>query len=119
MGDSLGKRSNSVKLKLTFGFTGPSLNVKWWQGIRDFPNLVTYKGKKWEFVVYNTDDSNQVDYICMFSEVGSFDPNYYSTTYSDIEVMFGTSWGSQCECGAQYSSFPWDHMRFCNKWSKW
>jgi hypothetical protein len=93
--------------------------MQWWQSIKDFPVLVLFKSKKWEFAMYSPDSTNRVAYICYFSEVKSFDPNFYATTYVDItDTILGIGW-DKCECGAIYSSFPWDHMRFCKKWIPW
>lgn len=107
-----------MKLKMHFGLNEPARIINWWQTIKDFPPLVLYKKKKWEFAIYDTDQSKQVDYICHFSPLQTYDPNWHATTYVDIDYLFNTGYG-KCECGAEYTSFPWDHMKFCPKWTKW
>ena len=107
-----------MKLRLQFGLSEPPREVSWWQKIQDFPSLVDYKGLKWEFIVYGDDPTKQVDYICNFSEVPTYDPNYSATTYVNIDHLLNAGYGS-CTCGAIYSSFPWAHMLYCFKWKKW
>jgi hypothetical protein len=108
-----------MKLKLQFGLNEPAREVNWWQQVTDFPHLVLYKNKKWQFEMYGPDQTNQVDQICYFSEVASYDPNWYATTYQDISGWLDNGYGAKCECGAIYTSFPQAHMFFCPKWSKW
>lgn len=108
-----------MKLRLQFGLAEPPREITWWQGVKDFPNLVLYKKKKWEFVMYAADTANQVDYICNFSEIQNYNPNWHATTYTDIDHLFNVGYGSKCECGAFYSSFPWDHLKYCPKYTKW
>jgi hypothetical protein len=107
-----------MKLVLQFGPLEPKREVNWWQAVQDFPSLVIHKNKKWEFVMYQEDPLRNVDYICYFSEINTFDPNYHAVTYKNIDEMFDTSWGSRCECGAIYTSFKDHHMFFCPKWTR-
>lgn len=85
----------------------------------DFPTLVMYKGKKWEFEMYAPDKTNQVEHICYFSEVASYNPNWYANTYVDISNLLSNGSSAGCECGAIYTSFPNAHMFFCPRWTKW
>ena len=88
--------------------------VNWWRPIDEFPSLVLYKTNKWEFVIYDEDDSKESDYICIFSEVKSYDPNFFATTYTDISYMIEAA-NKGCECGSAHGG---GHMFFCPKWSK-
>lgn len=107
-----------MRLSLKFGMAEPTRQCNWWQHITKFPYLVLYKGRKYEFVMYDEDPSGQVDYICRFSEVPSYDPNWHATIYQDIDHLFDEGYGEKCACGAAYTSFPQIHMFFCPKWSK-
>lgn len=107
-----------MKLSLQFGLNEPKRKINWWQTIKEFPYLVLYKDKKWEFVIYEEDPTKQVDYICTFGEIHSYDPNWHSTEYVDISAYLDNGWGGKCECGAVYTSFPQMHMIFCPKWVK-
>jgi len=107
-----------MKLSLHFGLTEPKRTIYWHGEIGEFPTLILFKGSKWEFVLYQRDDTGVVDYICNFSEVPPYDPNFHATTYKNIDHLF-ESYGRKCECGAIYTSFPWDHMRMCPKWERW
>lgn len=107
-----------MKIKFKFGIGEPSKTANWWGGhITSFHKLIIYKGKKYEFVMYDSDDTKQVDYICAFSPLHSYDPAWHADTFQDIDSMFDDVWGN-CECGAAYTSFPNHHMFFCKKWSK-
>ncbi len=108
-----------MKLKIQFGINEPKREVNWWQGIKEFPSLVLYKGNKWEFVMYDKDPTMQCDYICIFSEIQSYNPTWHATTYQNIDYLFEAGWGGKCECGAAYTSFPNGHMFMCKKWTKW
>lgn len=106
-----------MKLLLQFGLLEPKRIINWWNQVEDFPTLVLYKGNKWEFVMYDEDDTGQADYVCMFSEVKSHDPNWWAS-YEDISKYLDQGPGGRCECGAAYTSFPQCHMYFCPKWTR-
>lgn len=107
-----------MKLKLKFGSNEPDKIVNWWEHVTKFPNLITYKGSKYEFVMYDVDESNQVDYICRFAELRSYDPNWHATIFVDIEYLVIDTMGSKCECGANYTQFSQIHMFYCPLWKK-
>lgn len=107
-----------MKLTLQFGLNEPKRIVNWWQHITDFPVLVLFKNEKWEFVMYGADDTKQTEYICHFSPVKGYDPNWHATTYVDISNMLTNTYGTNCECGAIYTSSQNHHMFFCPKWQK-
>ena len=108
-----------MRIKIQFGLNEPLREAKWYQPIEMFPTLVLYKGKKWEFFMYGEDPAKLVDLICTFSEVMTYDPNWYATTYVNIDDLFNIGYGANCQCGAIYSGIPWDHMLFCPKWIPW
>ena len=107
-----------MRLELQFGLNEPKRQMSWWGGIKNFPPLVTYKGKKWEFVIYQDDPTGAVDYICTFGEVPVWDPAFESTGYIDMASFLEDGWG-KCECGAIYTSFKDLHMRYCPKYIPW
>ena len=94
-----------MKLRLQFGLAEPAREATWWQPITSFPPLVTYKNKKWEFTMYAPDIANKVEYICYFSEIATYDPNWHATTYESIDNLFitGSGIGCECECLAELS----------------
>lgn len=107
-----------MRLRLQFGLNEPLKEINWWKGVKEFPNLVIYKDKKWEFFAYDKDPSNLVDYHCVFSEVPTYDPNWHATVYENIDYLLGSSIKGECECGAVHTEFPQIHLSFCPKWSK-
>ena len=90
--------------------------VNWYKDMMAFPKFIRFQGKKWEWAMYNTIGSvNELT----FAQLHTYDPNFYIDMES-FEEMF--EWGSnsdKCECGANYTSFSFDHMRYCKKWTKW
>src|ERR1017187_6007492 len=105
-----------MRLKLIFCSSGTK-EVYWNKTLAEFPKLVAYYGKKWEWAIYESDDTGHCDWVCTFVEVASYDPNWWAT-YTDVNNLYGQD-EDGCECGAKFSSFSWDHMRFCKKWTPW
>ena len=104
-----------MKLDVVFG-SDAKKKVSWDKPLEDFPKLMLYNGKKCEWVMYR--DALYVDKELIFSELPKYDPNFYVSNYAVFEDMFEKDTNG-CQCGAAYSSFSWDHMRFCPKHVKW
>jgi hypothetical protein len=107
-----------MKIRVNFGLSGSIKDVSWYQPVEDFPKFVEFAKKKWEWFFYDKDQSGQFDYVLTFSEIPSYDPNY-NTAIPTWEDLFWHQKSYQCECGAAYSSFPWDHMKLCKLWKPW
>ncbi len=107
-----------MRITIRFGFDHKK-EVSWYQDIMDFPKLMKFNGKRWEWFSYQKDpNSSWNDYELTFSELPVYDPSYYSDMKS-FEEMFEGAKGDGCECGAAFSSFKWDHMRLCKLWKPW
>lgn len=104
-----------MRVKVTFGSNGVEKEVIWKEKIKDFPQLVKFNGKRWQWIVYDSVDN--INYTLIYSEIPTYDPNHYADM-DDFEVLFPSS-QIICECGAKYGSFSWDHMRMCKLWTKW
>jgi hypothetical protein len=108
-----------MKLSLHLGLAEPRRTVYWWSPIANFPTFILYKGNKFELVGYQKDNFDQIDYNCYFIEVHKADPNYRKD-YMNIDYLLNKDNDlNKCDCGAEFSSFPWDHMRFCQSWKPW
>jgi hypothetical protein len=105
-----------MRLKVIFGFIN-SKEVSWFQSLHNFPNIIKYLGVNYEWLTYDDDPTGKVDQVLTFSPLMSYDPNYdvACPLWSDLFPEGVDS----CECGAGWSSFSWDHMRMCKKWSPW
>ena len=105
-----------MKLGVTFG-TADTKEVIWYRPLDDFPKLVNYLSRNYEWVFYDQDPTGRLDAILMFTELPSYDPNYkiLCPTWADLFPIDLNG----CVCGAKYSSFSWDHMKFCHLWRKW
>jgi hypothetical protein len=103
-----------MKLVVKFGMSIKK-EVDWYRDVMDFPKLLRFQGSKWEWAMYNGSGQN---YELTFSQIGSYDPSFYMDMPS-FEDMFEWAGGDKCVCGALYTSFTFDHMRFCPKWVPW
>lgn len=102
-------------LKIKFGSNGLEKQIEWGKKLDDFPKLLNFNGNKWEWFMYNNINVN--DYELTFTQLPTYDPNYYADMIN-FEDLFTSSYNI-CACGAAYSSFNWDHMRFCSLWKPW
>lgn len=105
-------------MKLRIEFSSLEYRDVTWNGeIMDFPHLINFNSRNYEWVVYDKDSTGRFDYILHFSKLSStdFDFNKVAPKWEDL---FGLG-GDTCECGARFSSFSWDHMHFCKLWRKW
>ena len=105
-----------MKLNVKFGLLGDKED-DWWRSVESFPKTVSYLNVVYEWVFYDDDKSGKYDKILWFSELNKYDPRFNDIheKWSDIFENYKTS----CVCGARYTSFEWDHMRFCAEWRKW
>lgn len=103
-----------MRLKVNFGLI-EARQIEWWQPLSNFPTIVKFLNRNYEWVTWDSDLTGKVDYILTFSELQTYDPNYgvVCQVWSDLfkdEV-------NGCECGAKS---PQDgHMFFCKLWRKW
>lgn len=104
-----------LRLTINFGHNGVKKQVNWYKDIMDFPKLLRFQGKSWEWAIYQNMGN---DYELTFSQIPTYDPNYY-TEMPSYENMFEFSGSDVCECGSAYSSFKFDHMMFCKLWKPW
>lgn len=104
-----------MRIIVNFGVNGPKKEVHWYSDLLDFPKLFNFQGHKWEWFMYNNAGNY---YELTYSEIPTYDPNYY-VDMPNFEDMFLWNENDKCECGAVYTSFNWDHMRFCKKHKPW
>jgi hypothetical protein len=105
-----------MRLRVQFGLT-ISKDISWYRPLESFPVLINYLDRNYEWIMYDKDLTGVVDTILTFAEVPSYDANY-GTDCPKWNDLFGDDFG-KCECGAEYSSFSWDHMRYCKLWRRW
>lgn len=104
-----------IKLFISFGHDGIKKEVAWYRELMDFPKLLKFRGIPWEWAMYHNVGK---DYELTFAKIPTYDPNFYVEMES-FEAMFEWTGADKCECGSIYTSFSWDHMRYCKKWTKW
>jgi hypothetical protein len=107
-------------LTVTFGFEGPTRQVAWGLALDQFPKHFRYGGKKWEWLTYDKDPTGKSEYALLYSELHTYDPDFYIDMEDFEEKFFGWGKSEGCTCGAVFSSsFPFDHMRYCKMWKSW
>ena len=50
--------------------------MAWWKPLDDFPHVIKFLGRNYEWAFYDKDLTGQVDMILIYSELPSYDPNY-------------------------------------------
>lgn len=93
--------------------------INWYKSLDDFPKLIKFLGRNYEWFFYDKDLSGKADMILTFSELPSYDPNYGVLCTDWHELFESNGWQGGCQCGARHTSFPDFHMFFCPKWTKW
>lgn len=112
-----------MKLLLEFGAEENGRIVEWDKHLHDFPNVVTYMGKYWQWVMYDKDESGKADQRLIFGNMreSALAVDMFGKVFPvpDIDQMFGTKVpDGPCECGAKFTSFPDHHMIKCPRWSR-
>ena len=106
-----------LKLQLQFGIPGGrKKNIEWKKELKEFPKIVKFEGKRWEWIMYDKSKTGN-DYDLAFGRI-SDETDLGGLPVPCIEEMFPDGWAAKCECGAIYTSFPEEHMFFCPKWRK-
>lgn len=104
-----------IKIIISFGHEGPKKEVNWYRDLMDFPKLLKFQGLPWEWAMYYEVGK---DYELTFSKIPTYDPNFYVEMES-FEEKFEWHNSDRCTCGAAWSSFSWDHLRYCGKHKPW
>jgi hypothetical protein len=104
-----------MKITINFGLSGHKKTIDWYRDIHDFPKNIQFENKKWEWVFYAKDGNG--DYTLTFGELSQHDPQFYEDM-AIFEDMF-KNYSDGCVCGAAYSPFKWDHLRYCKLWKPW
>lgn len=108
-----------MRLRLDFGLD-KRREVSWTGDVSSFPNAIEFEGVKYEWFMYQKDNSGHYEYILKFSPMKAHDTRWYWCV--DFKERFENSWGSRknngCECGAVHTSFPQVHMFYCPEFKK-
>lgn len=111
-------------MKLSLIFHDQEHVVEWDKDLHDFPKVVQYDKKYWEWICWDKDPKGLVDQVLTFGTTReeSLPVNMFGVLFPvpNIEEMFqlNTNPNAVCECGAKFSSFPDHHMLKCPKWRK-
>lgn len=104
-----------MHLLINFGLHIEKRQVSWWKPLEDFPKLIKFNGKCWEWLMYDKNPDQSHDYKLVFSEISPLNPAYHQKMVS-YEDLF--DFGVKCQCGAAFTSFPSVHMFYCPSYTK-
>jgi hypothetical protein len=105
-----------MRLGIIFGLSNDIRYIDWEKDLSLFPKLLQYNGKKWEWIMYQDGPNGIIE--LNFTQLPTYDPNFYVDDMPVFEEIAGYA-KKECECGSTYSSFSWDHSRWCNLWRPW
>src|ERR1700686_5166573 len=102
-----------MRLLIIFG-SGDSQEIDWDKTIKDFPTMLDYVGRKWQFVMYQDGHNSKTDLECFFSEIQP-DHRDYGRPSSSFYELTNQKIG-ECECGAKklgYADYSLHHSLWC------
>lgn len=105
-----------MKIRVDFGTLGPKRELSFYQDISAFPNAVRFENEKYEWVMYDKDQTKQYDYILVFALMDPLDSRWWSCV--DFSERFGYNISESCSCGSIYTSYAAGHMFYCSLWRK-
>jgi hypothetical protein len=103
----------SVRLKLKFGIDATPIQCDWQKKILDFPKVVSYNFRNWEWIVYN--DVGTIAgtmYELIFGELKIYDPRAIEDHPTLAEII-GESNDGKCDCGGDNNPGSGGHWIFC------
>jgi hypothetical protein len=111
-----------MKLSLVFD-ENDRHTVEWDKDLSDFPNVVKYDGKYWQWGMWDDDQFGLVHKVLYFGKMKEealpMDMFGFVMPVPDLHEMFNIKkYLEPCGCGAKFSSFPNHHMIKCPRWSK-
>lgn len=110
-------------MKLSLILNEKQYTVTWDKDLSDFPHVVQYDKKYWEWLCWDRDPNGLVDQVLTFgvTRESALPVNMFGVLFPvpDLVAMFHLETiDAPCECGAKFTSFPDHHMVKCPKWSK-
>lgn len=111
-----------MKLSLILG--DKQHTVEWEKDLSDFPHVVQYEGKYWEWITWDDDPNGLVHKVLVFGQTreSALPIDMFGKLFPvpDLKFMFNleTESSEPCWCGAKFTSFPDSHMPKCSKWKK-
>lgn len=110
-------------MKISLILDNDKHTVTWDKEINEFPNVVQYDNKYWEWVCFEKDPSGFADQVLFFGQTReeALPVNLFGQLFPvpNLREMFNLTENDEpCWCGAKFSSFPNHHMIKCPKWIK-
>jgi hypothetical protein len=87
-----------------------SMVVDWDDALLSFPQVISYIGQKWEWVMYDT-GTQGADYDLNYGKLPVYDPRH-STPAADLEALMRVKAPIVCECYATKMGHP-GHSYWC------
>jgi hypothetical protein len=106
-----------MRLKLYFLPDKVPIQMDWNKPVLDFPKVVNYKYRNWEWFMYNQVSSASLEFELNFSELKSYDPRALECHPTLSEIMDEAS-RYVCDCGADKNRDTGGHWKFCKLYGK-
>jgi hypothetical protein len=94
------------------------IQCDWNKDILDFPKVVNYDHRNWEWFMYN--DIGTIKgtmYDLLFSEIKIYDPRALEL-HPTLAMIIGESGDRTCDCGADKNPGTGSHWNFCKSLKK-
>jgi hypothetical protein len=106
-----------MRLKLYFLPDQTPIQMDWNKKVLDFPKIVNYKYRNWEWFMYNPLDSAGTEWELKFTELKIYDPRALECHPTLSEVMDDAA-SYKCDCGAEKNPDTGGHWQFCKLYKK-
>lgn len=104
-------------LKLHFGMVKIPVSIDWDKPLTDFPKVVNYNHRNWEWNMYTSVNTPPPDYELMFGELKTYDPRALEA-HPTLAMITAGVLKVVCDCGADKDPNAGGHWKFCKLWGK-
>lgn len=108
-----------MRLKLYFGLKDTPIQCDWNKEVKDFPKVVNYNHKNWEWIAYNALPISKfgADYELIFGDLKIYDPRAIEV-HPTLAMIIGSTTNSECDCGADKHQSSGGHWKFCKLYGR-
>lgn len=108
-----------MNLHICVAFAQDLQYISWDKDLNDFPKVLNFDDKNWEWVMYELGPQPAYDYTVRFVPISESDYRHSSWAPKFVDLKWGD--GPQkdpCECGAKHTSFKNHHMFYCPEYKQ-
>lgn len=105
-----------MTLSLSFGLHSAPIIMTWNKAITDFPKVINYAYRNWEWIMYEVSKTAFVEYDLVFGELKIYDPRALEIHPTLASLSDGSE--DICDCGADKHPKSGGHWKFCKIYGK-